>query len=104
MENEGEGKRGVETISVDDSKTELLMKKKGKHKSTTSIGASLTPDYREQEENNKTDLDPSVDCFTTDATCSTLYFHLGIALVQRLQLCNHSKYTLGVPRDTPCCY
>ena len=47
MENEGEGWRGVETISGDGSKTELV-RKKGKHKSTTGIGASLTPDYREK--------------------------------------------------------
>ena len=30
----------------------LVMKKKGKHKSATDIGASLTLDYREKEENN----------------------------------------------------
>ena len=28
------------------------MKKKGKHRSTPGIGASLTPDYREKEESN----------------------------------------------------
>ena len=28
------------------------MKKKGKHKSTTGIGASLFPNYREKEESN----------------------------------------------------
>ena len=42
----------METISGDGSKTGLVMQKKGKHKSTTSIGASLTPDYREREESN----------------------------------------------------
>ena len=41
-------------ISGDISKTELnlVMKKKGKRKSMTGIGASLTPDYREKEESN----------------------------------------------------
>ena len=38
----------METIGGDGSKTELVMKKKGKHKSTTGIGASLAPDYRER--------------------------------------------------------
>ena len=42
----------METISGGGSKTELVMKKKGKHKSTTGIGASLTPDYRGKEESN----------------------------------------------------
>ena len=41
----------VETIGGDSSKTGLVMKK-GKHKSTTGIGASLTLDYREKEEGN----------------------------------------------------
>ena len=41
----------METIGGDSSKTRLVKKKKGKHKSTTGIGASLTPDYREKEEN-----------------------------------------------------
>ena len=40
----------------DGSKTELVMKKKGKHKSTTSISASLTPDYREEESNSSIEL------------------------------------------------
>ena len=40
----------VETIGGDGSKTELVMKEK--KKSTTNIGASLTPDYREKEESN----------------------------------------------------
>ena len=42
----------METISGDGSKTELVMKKKEKHKSTTGIGASLIPDYKEKEETN----------------------------------------------------
>ena len=41
----------METIGGDGSKTRLVMKK-GKHKSTTGIGASLTTDYREKEESN----------------------------------------------------
>ena len=44
----------MEMISGDTSKTELVMKKKGKHKSTTDIGVSLTPDHREKEESNRT--------------------------------------------------
>ena len=47
MENEGEGERGVETIGGNGSKKGLAMKKE-KHKLTTGIGASLTPDYREK--------------------------------------------------------
>ena len=43
----------METISGDGSKTELVMKKKEKHKSTTGIGTSLIPDYKEKED--KTD-------------------------------------------------
>ena len=38
-------------IGGDGNKTGLV-RKKGKHKSTTGIGASLTPDYREKEESN----------------------------------------------------
>ena len=56
MDNEGEGKRGVETIGGESSKTELVMKKKGKHKSATGICASLTPDYVEKEESNNNSL------------------------------------------------
>ena len=52
MKNQGEGESGVETICGDGSKTGLVMKTKGK-KSTTGIGASLTPDYREKEESNQ---------------------------------------------------
>ena len=51
VENQGEGMSGVETIGGDGSKTGLV-KKKGK-KSTTCVGASLTPDYREKEESNQ---------------------------------------------------
>ena len=46
MENEGEG---VETIGGDGSETGLVMTKKGEQKSTSCIGASLTPDYRDKE-------------------------------------------------------
>ena len=42
----------METIGEDGSKTELVIKKKGEHKSMTGIGASLTPDSREKEESN----------------------------------------------------
>ena len=44
----------METIGRNGSKTEVVMtkKKKGEYKSTTGIGASLTPDYREKEESN----------------------------------------------------
>ena len=38
--------------SGDASETGLVMKKKGKQKSTTCIGASLTLDYRDKEESN----------------------------------------------------
>ena len=41
----------METIGGDSSKTELVMKK-GKHKSTTGIGASLTSDYTEKKDSN----------------------------------------------------
>ena len=40
------------TIGGDCSKTELVMKKKGKLKSTSGICASLTADYKEKEESN----------------------------------------------------
>ena len=52
MENEDEGQRGVKTVGRDGSETGLVLKK-GKEKSTTGIGASLTPDYRDTEECNK---------------------------------------------------
>ena len=40
-------------IGGDGSETGLLVvKKKGKQKSTTGIGVSLTPDYMDKEESN----------------------------------------------------
>ena len=42
----------METIGGDGSKTGLVMKKKGKHKSTTGIGACLSLHYMEKEENS----------------------------------------------------
>ena len=42
--------RRVETIGGDSSKTRLVMKKR--KKLTPGISTSLTPDYREKEENN----------------------------------------------------
>ena len=44
----------MEKIGGNGSKTGLAMK--GKQKSTTGIGASLTPDYREKEVSNKTSV------------------------------------------------
>ena len=41
--------RGVETGGGDGNETESVTKKKGNQKSTTGIGASLTPDFREKE-------------------------------------------------------
>ena len=38
------------------SKTGLVMKKKGEQKSTTGIGASLTPDYMEKRRATTTTL------------------------------------------------
>ena len=46
----------METIGGDGSKTRLV-KKKGKHKSTTGIGASLTTDYGKKEESNYNIMD-----------------------------------------------
>ena len=43
---------GLEKVGGDGSEMGLVMKKKGKQKSTTGISASLTPDYRENEESN----------------------------------------------------
>ena len=43
---------GVETGGGDGSETGLVMKKKGKQNSTTGIGASLNPDYRDKNESN----------------------------------------------------
>ena len=40
----------METVGGDGSETGLVMK--GKQKSTTSLGASLTTDYRDKEESN----------------------------------------------------
>ena len=55
MENEieGWGGGGVETVGGDGSETGSVTKKKGK-KSTTGVGSSLTPDFRDKEENNNT--------------------------------------------------
>ena len=47
------GNGGVETGGGDGSETGSLTKRKeGKHNSTTSIGASLTPDFRDKEESS----------------------------------------------------
>ena len=43
---------GVDTVSGDGSETGLVMKKKGEQKSTTCIGVSFTPDYRDKEESS----------------------------------------------------
>ena len=48
---------GVETVGGDGSEMGLVTKKKGKQKSTTGVGASLTPDgplpdHRHKEESN----------------------------------------------------
>ena len=43
----------METIGGDGSETGLAMKKKGIQTSTTGIGASLTPDNNDKEDNNK---------------------------------------------------
>ena len=40
----------METIDGDDCETGLVVKKKGNQKSTTGIGASLTPVYRGKED------------------------------------------------------
>ena len=42
----------VETGCGNGSEKGLVTKKKGKQKSKTGIGASLTPDYRDKEEIN----------------------------------------------------
>ena len=42
----------VEIVGGDGSKMGLVMKKKGKQKSPTSIGASLIPDYRDKGKSN----------------------------------------------------
>ena len=72
----------MEAIGGDGSETELDMKKKGKHKSTTGIGASLTRDYREKEESSNrpmfdVDVTPhlfSVKKITDDLCCSVFCF------------------------------
>ena len=43
---------GVETVGGDGSETGSMTKKKGTQKSTTGIGASLTPDNRDKDEGN----------------------------------------------------
>ena len=43
---------GIETGGGDDRKMGSVTKKKGKQKSTTRFGASLTPDVRDKEESN----------------------------------------------------
>ena len=48
MENECKG-WGVEMGGGDGSETGSVMKKNGKQKSTTDIGASLTPDFSDKE-------------------------------------------------------
>ena len=40
----------METVGGDDSENRLVMKNKGEKKSTTGIGASLIPDYRDRGE------------------------------------------------------
>ena len=47
-----QGMGGVEMTCGDSSEMGLVLKKKGKQKSTTDISASLTPDYRDKEEHN----------------------------------------------------
>ena len=42
----------MEAVGGDDYEMGLVTKKKGEQNSTTCIGASLTPDYRDKEENN----------------------------------------------------
>ena len=44
-------KGGVEMVGGDGNEMGLMMKK-GKRKSMTGIGASLTPDYRDKKESN----------------------------------------------------
>ena len=42
----------METVGIVTNETGSVTKKKGEQKSTTGIGASLTPDYRDKEESN----------------------------------------------------
>ena len=56
----------METIGGNGSKGGLI-KKKGKHKSTTGISASIIPDYREKEESkiqrsDTADTPPGTTC------------------------------------------
>ena len=62
----------METIGGDGSKSGLVMKEK--HKSTTSIGASLTPDYREKEESNNT----SRGSFKLRRFCTEVALSIGV--------------------------
>ena len=43
---------GVETVGGDSRETGLVMKKNGKKKLMTGIGALVTPGYRDKEESN----------------------------------------------------
>ena len=59
-----------------------------------------------------TDLDPSVDCFTTDAAPTTLYANVPLDIALESKGCNYAAsptipYQLlsaGVSRDIPFCY
>ena len=42
----------VKTVCGDGSETGLMTMKRGEKKSTTGVGASLTPDYRVEENSN----------------------------------------------------
>ena len=52
MENGSEGQKGGEKGGGVDGDTGSVTKMKGKQKSTTGIGACLTPDFKGTEENN----------------------------------------------------
>ena len=43
-------------VGGNEGKTGLVMKKKGKHKSTTGVSVSLIQDYREKEERNNINM------------------------------------------------
>ena len=64
----------METLGGDGSKMELVMRKKGKHKSMTGISASLTPDYREKEESNNNIKKPSPNIFPYIFSTEEFYF------------------------------
>ena len=51
---------GVETVGGDGTETRSVTKKKGK-KSTTSIGANPTPDFRDKDESNNNYLKTTQD-------------------------------------------